>query len=173
MKDFEALIKECLSEVVAVNIKPGNIVKWSINRRAKSRWGLCTKHRDGTCEIEISARLLEDDRVSVKECKDTIIHEILHSCYGCQGHTGRWKLYAERMNTVYGYNIKRVTGGEEKGLEKYEVSSRPDKYWYRCKKCGQLIVKKKQCKFTKYYRRYGCGICGTLKAFEIVSPQKI
>lgn len=165
MKDYEALIKECLDEVKAVNITPGHIVKWSINTRARSRWGLCTMHRDGTCEIEIAARLLMDDRVSVKQCKDTIIHEILHSCKGCQGHTGRWKKYAELMNATYGYNIKRVTGSEEKGLEKYEVKSRAPRYAFRCKVCGQLIIKKQRCKFTKHYRMYGCGICGTRNAF--------
>jgi len=165
VKDFRELILQSIQEIRAVGIEPGNIVKWSINRRAKSRWGLCTKHPDGTYSIEISSRLLEDEKVSEKDCKDTIIHEILHSCKGCSGHTGRWKQYAEIMNRTYGYNIKRVTSSEEKGLERYESKSRSPKYIYRCKKCGQLIIKKRKCKFTKYYKHYGCGICGTRNAF--------
>lgn len=165
VKDYKALIEECMKEVIAADITPGNIVKWGINHRARSRWGLCTRHPDGTFEIEIAYRLLADDNISDKSCKDTIIHEILHSCRGCQKHTGTWKKYAEHMNALYGYNIKRITSAEEKGVEKYEIRPREIKYIYKCRKCGQIITKKQKCKFTRYYKHYGCGICGERNAF--------
>ena len=167
MKDFEKLQMVCMEEVRAAGITPGNIVKWTINRRAKTRWGLCIKKGNGECEIQIAARLLEDDRISEDACKDTMIHEILHSCKGCTGHTGKWKQYAEIMNRKYGYHIKRVTSGEEKGVENYKGNSQPVKYVYRCAGCGQIVMRKKACKFTKYYRSYICGICGK-KAFRKV-----
>ena len=108
LKDFEMMIKECMEEVEAVGLKPGKISKWVINSRAKSRWGLCKKTGINTFEIQIAERLLGDD-VSDLACKDTIVHEILHTCRGCHGHTGLWKSYADLMNRTYGYSIKRTT----------------------------------------------------------------
>ena len=90
MKNFEMLRKVCIDEVLGAGIEPGNIVSWVINRRAKTRWGMCTKNPDGTCIIQIAARLIEDERISEQACKETMIHEILHTCKGCKGHTGLW-----------------------------------------------------------------------------------
>ena len=109
------LQKVCIDEVLGAGIEPGNIVSWVINRRAKTRWGMCTKNPDGTCIIQIAARLIEDERISEQACKETMIHEILHTCKGCKGHTGLWLIYANIMNKKYGYHIKRTTSGEEKG----------------------------------------------------------
>lgn len=159
-----------MAEIKQAGITPGNIVAFEINRRSKKRWGLCTRKPNGECVIQIAAILLEDDRVSEKACKDTIIHEILHSCKECSGHTGKWKQYAQKMNAMYGYNIKRTTSGAEKGLDDYEVSYRlRDKYVFRCKNCGAIVRRKKACKFTRYYRNYGCGRCGKFRAFERIS----
>ena len=167
-KDYEKLQKECLEEVKAANIKPAKDITWKINYRAKRRWGMCTIKPFSKCIIEISSRLLEDDRITVKACKETIIHEILHSCRGCSKHTGKWLEYARRMNDLYGYDIKRVTTGEEKGVENYVPKEEPVKFRYVCKTCGQIIEKKRVCKFTKRYKSYICGICGTYGAFERV-----
>lgn len=170
MKNFEQLQQICLEEVLAVGIKPGNIVKWMINRRAKKRWGMCTKHRNGDCEIQIAEVLLEDERVSEQSCKETMIHEILHTCDGCVGHTGLWLQYANRMNERYGYNIKRTTSSTDKGLEEYEPTKQLNyRYCFVCETCGQTVYKKKACKFTRYYRDYTCLICGTKRAFHKVS----
>lgn len=116
MKDFRKLITECMNEVKEAGITPGNIVEWSVNYRAKRRWGLCSKSPDGKIKIQIASRLLIDDRVSVTACKETMIHEILHSVEGGMGHTGKWKQLAEVVNQKYGYSIKRTTSSKEKGL---------------------------------------------------------
>lgn len=166
MKDFVRLRQECLKEVIAAGITPGNIIKWEINRRAKKRWGQCSRDAKGFYTIQIAAQLLEDDRVSEKACKETIIHEILHSCPECNGHTGKWKEYADKMNKIYGYNIKRTTSGEEKGVEPYKSKRRTVKYVFMCRYCKQIITKTRACKFTHYYRNYGCGICGMPRAFD-------
>lgn len=168
MKNYELLREECLNEVRNAGIEPGNIVRWTINKRAKKRWGQCRKYPNGECEIEISSWVLEDERIPVEICKNTLIHEILHSCPECMGHTGMWKVYAKRMKDIYGYEITRTANRTDFGIEEYEVQSRPVKYVYRCKGCGQVITRTRSCKFTKYYRRYGCGLCGRKYAFEKV-----
>ena len=164
MKDFEQMIKESLSEVMAVGLKPGKIEKWVINRRAKSRWGLCKKIGINTFEIQIAERLLEDE-VSDMACKDTIVHEILHTCRGCHGHTGLWKTYADLMNRTYGYSIKRTTSSLEKGLEELPTKEMAIKYVFRCKNCGAMLYRKKKSRFTEHYKYYGCGRCGAKRAF--------
>ena len=165
MKDVHKLINTCLSEVTSIGIKPSKNITWSINSRAKSRWGLCKKTGPFAFEIQIAECLLTDDRISETNCKETIIHEILHTCPKCMNHTGKWKEYAALLNEAYGYNIKRVKSTAEMGVEKREVKRQPVKYAFECKKCGQRIERKKECKFTKYYKSYGCGICGCKKAF--------
>ncbi len=163
MKDYEKLINDSLSDVKRIGIKPGNITIWTINKRAKTRWGLCKQNPDKTFEIQIAERLLSDDRISEKSCKETIIHEILHTCKGCMKHTGKWKYYADVINQVYGYNIKRITSGIEKGVENYQPSSTMAiKYIFTCENCGATIYRKRESKFTKNYKNYGCARCGAV-----------
>lgn len=162
MKDFNELREQCICEVAGLGIALGRIASWSVNKRAKTRWGLCRLKRDGSYEIEIAERLLVDDRISEKACKETIIHELLHTCKGCMRHTGKWKQYAELMNRTYGYNIKRVTEGCEKGVENHKVSEMAVKYVFTCGGCGATIYRKRDSKFTRNYRHYGCAKCGAV-----------
>ncbi len=160
MKDLQNLTDECIKEIVALGIKPGAISDVLINSRAKTRWGQCKAKSDGTFEIQISERLLKDDRVSDDSCKETIIHEILHTCEGCMKHTGKWKIFAERTNAAYGYNIKRTTSSSEKGIEEHISSGIMPKYMFTCRNCGIVIYRKRESKFTRNYRRYCCARCG-------------
>ncbi len=162
MKNFEELKNQCLSEINFTGITIGKNISWSINKRSRSRWGMCKKNVDGTYEIQISEILLKDDRISEKACKETIIHEILHTCDGCMKHTGKWKFYANLMNREYGYNIKRTTQGSEKGIEDYKSTSMPIKYVFTCKGCGAKIYRKKDSRFTRNYRNYMCTGCGAV-----------
>ena len=140
MKDFVFLREQCISEITCLGIELGKIASWSVNRRAKTRWGLCRLKRDGSYEIEIAESLLADDRISEKACKETIIHELLHTCKGCMRHTGKWKQYAELMNCA-------------------EMAI---KYVFTCGGCGATIYRKRDSKFTRNYRHYGCAKCGAV-----------
>lgn len=164
MKDFQRLIDESINEVKAAGITPGNIVDWRINTRAKCRWGLCRKLEDGSgYVIEIAHVLLINDVVSEKDCKTTMIHEILHTCEGTKGHTGLWKQYAAIMNAKYGYNIKRTTSGAEKGLAELDsIVHRKckTKYICKCKSCGLQLRRTKASRLVKYPDYYNCDRCG-------------
>ncbi|WP_026505714.1 SprT-like domain-containing protein [Butyrivibrio sp. NC3005] len=160
MKDLNILKNNCLDEVHALGIKTGTISEWKINNRAQKRWGLCRAKKDGTFEIQIAKMLLTDDRISEKSCKETIIHEILHTCDHCMKHTGNWKKYAIIMNNTYGYNIKRVTSSTEKGIEEPSSAKIVPKYLFTCRNCGVVIYRLRESKFTRNYRRYRCARCG-------------
>lgn len=157
MKDLIKLANECMTELDAIGIQYGKINNWSVNTRAKSRWGYC-KCVPGGFEIQISNRLLADNVPDI-HTKNTIMHELLHTVPGGLSHTGKWKILANKVNAKYGYNIKRTTSEEEKGLESREVKERPVKHQYRCKGCGQTIERTRESKFTKYYDKYTCGAC--------------
>lgn len=158
MKDLKKLAQECEKEVRAIGITFENI-EYSANYRAKHRFGQCRVTGE-KIRINISSFLLEDD-VPDKSTKTTIIHEILHAAdRNKNGHKGRWREYADRMNKEYGYNIKRTSSWEEKGLE----SARPQpvteyKFVFKCLGCGAEIKRQRKSFFTTNTNRFKCNIC--------------
>ena len=158
MKDLEKLINICQSALDSLGIKYSKNVIWSVNTRAKSRWGLCKKTGLNKFEISIAVCLLNDN-VDDQMAKNTIVHELLHTVSGCMGHKGKWKLLADYVNQkLPQYSIKRVTNFEEKGMEspKKEVTYR---YILRCKNCGVEIGRQRMSKGIKNYKNYRCSKC--------------
>ena len=156
MKNLEKLFNECKMELDNIGIEYGDITDVTINTRAKKRWGQCRQH-GSTYSINISVRLLQDD-VSDIATKNTIIHEILHTCEGGMCHTGEWKRLANLVNDCYScYNIKTKTSSKEKGIEPEPIEY---KYELRCKKCGKVYRHQRMCKSVKYPEWYRCGVCG-------------
>lgn len=156
MKDLQLLALECMEELDNIGIEYGTVKEFTVNTRAKSRWGQCCK-RDSVYYINISSRLL-DDYVSDKATKTTIIHELLHTCKGCMNHGREWQKLADLVNDCYMYNVKRCTSDEEKGIKHIEKEIEY-KYIFKCQGCGQIIKRTKMSKFVKYYDLYSCGIC--------------
>lgn len=174
-KRLEEVFNECIDEMIAIDIPFGKITDVTVNYRAKSRWGQCQKgydYRVGTIyKININADLCHPD-ASERGLKETIIHEILHTCHNCMCHTGEWKRLAELVNDCYGYNVKRADTTEDKGMndfyrehEEYAKKKPTWKYTIVCKNCGKVIGHKARvCKITRYPHLYchkGCG--GNLK----------
>ena len=173
-KRLEKVFNECIDEMNAIDIPFGKITEVTVNYRAKSRWGQCCKRYDymiGTIyKININADLCHPD-ASEKGLKETIIHEILHTCPDCMCHTGEWKRLAELVNDCYGYNVKRADSSEDKGMDEFyraheEINKQREwKYTIRCNGCGKIVGRKrKACKITMYPQNYRCASChGTLK----------
>lgn len=115
MKNLEEYAIRCMEELDAIGIEYGNIVEVKANTRAKKRWGQC-KAIPGGYSINISVALL-DERNNEQGLKETIIHELLHSCKGCMNHGEKWKRLAQKVNRAYGYNIKRCSSAEDKGVQ--------------------------------------------------------
>lgn len=134
MKNLRKLFEESLEEVKNVGIPYGNIVEVIASSNLKKAWGTCRSNGKGGFIIKISTTLLTDD-VSDNSTKETIIHEILHTCKGCMNHGSKWKYYADIINWKYKgkYNITRTTNEEDKGVE---FNPRMYKYVIRCEKCG-------------------------------------
>ena len=163
MRDLNKIFMECLEEVKNAGIEPGKIVRVSINNRMVKKWGQC-KRNNGQYYIEISSLFL-DEKNSIDGLKNTIIHEILHTCKNSFDHKQKWKEYAKIMNLKYGYNIKRTSTAEEKGIMKESLPEA--KYQLICEKCGHIYNHYRMCKAIKNPEYYGCGICnGNLKRIK-------
>ena len=70
MKNLQALAAQCRTELASIGIFCGKVNRWTVNTRAKTRWGLCKKLTDGSFEIEISVMLLQDS-VSARAAKES------------------------------------------------------------------------------------------------------
>lgn len=170
MKDLMKLAAECKDELDTIDIPYRTVRNWIVNTRAQCRWGLCKYVSEGVYDIQISARLLKDDVPDIS-AKNTIIHELLHTVKGGNGHKGKWKVYAAQVNRAYPqYNIKRTTSSEEKGVPEIKRKSRSYqwKYEIKCTKCGGSVYRKKATSVVLHPERYRCMKCNAmLEVFEI------
>ena len=161
---YEKVLEEARDLRIPVSDQIKNDI--TINRRARSRFGCCKKIRKGsreTFEIELSYRLLDCEE---KVIKQTLAHEVLHTCPGCDNHGALWKEYAGRMNERYGYHIKRTETAEGLGIkEETALRKRPQKenYVLVCKNCGVRISRTRMSNVVKHPSHYRCKCGGKLE----------
>ena len=142
MRDLEFYALECMSELDALKIKYSPNISFVINTRAKARLGLCKKIGNSYV-IEISEILL-DERIDEKHgLKNTIIHELLHTC---------------RVNAAYGYTIKRAQNRSD-GIIPPELQASA-RYIIRCTGCGAEIPRVKRSPLVDHPEKYRCAKCG-------------
>ena len=159
----DRLLQKVIAQARALNIPVSEHILPGvrINRRATGRFGACfANRRSGTFLIEISDVLLT---ASQKACCQTLAHEVLHTCYGCQNHKKRWHRYADMMNRAYGYTISRTESPERLGVEGKSVV----RYVVECTQCGAEIPRARRSRLVEHPEDYRCAKCGgklTLKA---------
>lgn len=164
MHDLQKIARVCLDEVTAAGMTPGHILSFSANNRLTACHGKAkgTRRRDGRgydFTIEIAGFML-DDACPLAELKNTVIHEILHTCEGGQNHGPTWQLYARTMNRKYGYNI--ATYADEKEIAataQARMKVNPPKYTTICNKCGFVEYTYRMCGFVRNPGRYLCPVC--------------
>ena len=154
MRDLISYARQCENMLDRLKIKYAQNITYTVNARATSRLGLCKKQND-RYTVEISSLLL-DEHTAELALIETILHEQLHTCYGCMKHTGRWKQLAEKVNTAYGLNVKRAA--DEESIPG-DLLPKP-KYVIKCKGCGAELHRRKLSPLVKNPSRYRCGKCG-------------
>ena len=167
MRDLRTAFNNCITMMDEIGIDYGNITEVAVNTRAKKRWGQCKCNYIGfyggkpqyDFTINISSVLL-DERVPIESLQNTIIHEILHTCPGCQNHGAEWKRRAAKVKHNLGYDIKRCSGFSEMGItDEMQKEYRPYKYMVQCKKCGRVVGRQKMCHMIKHPESWRCGVC--------------
>ena len=136
----------------------------TINTRARRRLGCCYV-QSGVYSIEVSARQLEDR----EKLRQTLAHELLHTCPGCRNHGERWKAYAEQVNNALGLSIQRLSPAEGEMTEGEVIPLRRDtvKYVLECQSCGAKLYRSRMSKAVKSPWRYRCQCGGKLKRIDI------
>ena len=158
MKNVHYIYETCKEMLDDLNIETGNIINIKVNTRAQKRWGRCKRVPTPygiSYEIEISSSLLSDD-LDDEPAENTMIHELLHSVDGCMNHGAKWKSLADKVKKKYGYDIKRCTSAEEKGVD----TSVKAKHKIVCTKCGHVGYRMRESKVTKHPEWFACGVCG-------------
>jgi SprT-like family. len=155
MKDLQRLFLESKMELDAIGIEYSkNIVSCDVTNRT-AIFGNCRKSGNNYY-ILISKQLLQDN-ITDEATKETIIHELLHTCKNCMCHTGEWKRLAQLVSDCYyKYDITRTSSFESKGIERQVAY----KYTCKCKKCGKIVGKTRMCDFIKYPNLYTHTNCG-------------
>ena len=126
MRDLIDFTIQCMNELDRIGIPYGNVIDVTINTRAKKRWGQCRKVPGGFT-ININVVLL-DEKNDVDGLRNTIFHELLHTCPDCWNHGTQWKAYAAMIRRELGYNIQRTSSAEEKGVITELETERTPKY---------------------------------------------
>lgn len=154
--DVNALLAEVIGETERIGIPVSKHIfpEVTLNTRAVARFGCCI-WREDFCYIELSARLPAAGERAVRE---TLAHEVLHTCRGCRNHGERWKGYAARMNAAYGYHIARTGTWEALGL----ADQKPVHYLLICQNCGLEIPRTRVSNLVRHPERYRCRCGGRL-----------
>mgnify|MGYP001623165159 FL=1 len=129
-----------------------------VNTRAKRRLGCCIR-KNGVVTIEVSNGILEDTSL----LRATLVHELLHTCYGCQNHGERWKHYAAKAGEALGMEIQRTVPLEGSAQR---LRQDPVKYLLRCQSCGAVIPRRRMSKAVKTPARYRCSCGGKLERIQ-------
>ena len=87
MNDCDKLMREVAEQARALGIPISGNIKPQVllNRRAVNRFGCC-RRQGGAYVIELSTRIVEGPE---KSCRETLAHELLHTCPGCHNHGAR------------------------------------------------------------------------------------
>lgn len=140
MKDYMNLYQVCRDELKRIGIETSDNIEIKTTKKT-SVFGQYIR-KNGMETIEISNSLLKDDIPDVA-IKDTMIHELLHSVAPYDGHKGKWKMLANKVNTSYPvYHIQRTGTRTDYGM-KPDMSDY--RYVIRCKKCGKLFGRQRWC----------------------------
>lgn len=107
-ENIKRLITDCLQELAALDIPVATSIFF---REAKGRtyYGTCYQGRrtkryaDYDFVISVNRYLTTE-----KAFKETIIHELLHTIDFKSGHKGKWKAYADYVNSRTDYHVTRT-----------------------------------------------------------------
>ncbi len=162
MSKYNNLLQEVIGEAAQLNIPVSSNINSNItiNTRAKGRFGQCKK-RNGKYTIEISQHLTQAKQEHIKE---TLVHEILHTCPNCMNHGKQWKYYAMRMNMKYGYEISRTNSCENLGITSPKIESA--NYAIVCNNCGKTTYRQRESKVIKNPEKFRCKCGGKLEVYK-------
>ena len=165
LKDLQEIYKICVQECknVDIPIRDDKVIKIEFTKEyAQESRGFCIMDNDcNTFSIFINSIYQEKD-CPIEELKETIIHELIHTCPRCQSHGKIWMKYAKILNDKYGYELMTT-----KDYEAVFNKELPILHKYVCKTCGSFfnLRVENETYFSKDMY-FCCSFCGA-KYYEI------
>lgn len=153
--NLNGLLQEAISEAKKLNIPVSEKIKSNVlTSNAQSFLGKCRKSGNSFTIYISNALLGGGDTQGIKQ---TLAHEILHTCDGCMNHGNTWKNYASKMNRAYSYNISRTAN-----IESFNVV-RTANYVVVCTQCGNKTYRNRMSKLITHMHQYRCNCGGKLR----------
>lgn len=151
MHDLRKISMECVAEMKAVGIpvQDERIIEVKAGDAGDSL-GMCSRNKERNFTITIREDLLHDE-CPLKDLKEVIIHELIHTCKGCFSHSKTWRKYAEVMNNMYGYSLL-----EDKDELSIFQKEKPILHRYVCPKCGSIFNSRESGDYD-----YRCSFCNS------------
>lgn len=156
---LETYLNAILEQCNILNIPIGKDIIIMTDYRSSRNLGRCTKLsyykikdtelEDYDYQIKISKFVFKEDRNLLK---NTLAHELLHTCENCMNHGNQWKYFAAKMNKNYDYDIKILYNSG---------TTKRAKYIIECTSCGNKATRYKDCKAIQNLHRCSCGKCGS------------
>lgn len=102
-----------------------------------------------------------------KYLMDTLAHELIHTCKGCDNHDVLFIKYASMLNKAYGYNIK-VNADRNDEKDSYIINAMTDsaKYQVQCQKCGTITSRNRVSRVIEHPEYFTCKCGGNLKRIK-------
>lgn len=156
MKNLESLIAATKRDLDALEVPYRTVRHYTVNTRAKRRWGLCKTVSPGVFDIEISARILEDG-IPDQTVKNVLAHELLHTVPDCFAHRGPWKAWCRYIQReLPQYCIKTTNSDTDMGVSPAKTA----RYRVECTACSFSTTRMRRCNVTDHPQRYRCPQCG-------------
>jgi predicted SprT family Zn-dependent metalloprotease len=146
---------------LSFNLLEENLNRITLGVKDMKPWGKCYHLRssisNGRFQIYLSKRLLSSkNNVAIK---NTIMHEIIHTCAGAFNHGREFKRLGAIAGEM-GYTITRLTSVKsvfgDKPITEIDMG---EKYILKCKDCGHEYKFNRLSKYVKYPDRCRCSHC--------------
>ena len=117
-EDFRKEVENCLYKIKEIGLLKNNErninnYEFAFNSRQLTTYGTC-KTIVPNKKYLITLNLLYVQYGTIEQIRNTIMHEILHSLPNGHGHKGKWKQYANIINSKYSeYHISRTSYSKE------------------------------------------------------------
>ena len=124
---------------------------------ATKRLGQCQR-RGNNYKIKISQNYFEEYIKNGEEekIKDTILHEMCHALPNGMNHKSQWQFYANKVNRLFGYNIKRLADSDDVSTKIVQNSAN---YIIECLNCGHKYYYQRMTSKLKNLNNCSCGKC--------------
>lgn len=162
MRNLLQYVNECTEELDLIGIDYTLPKRWESSKRLTRKYGYCRislfRNKPTIEKIVISSRLL-DERIPENILKDTIIHELIHTCDGCFNHGREFQNIARQINDAYGYSIGTYVNKNEHKIVSNVYKPKERKYKISCPTCGRIWGYKIKTKAYKHPEEYICSKC--------------